>query len=128
MTDAEHDDEEAYLLHRDDLHMDDVAEIEKMFAELYPGCTVSFAGDQPEISDELREQIAAWKQQDEERFCQGRCCDCGKQMSNWPENGQIPADWQPPADWAYFTEIGKDDVPAAWQCPECARDDQPRPL
>lgn len=103
-------------IHRDDIDASDMAEIEKLLAEQYPGMKIVCAGDAP---GELPPDVAAMMQQVErahmESLANGTCIDCGAKMPDYDiERG----DWNPPEGWAWFYEHGTKNI-AAWQCPAC---------
>jgi len=107
------------FLHRDDLPMDVVAEIEKRLSEEVPGIKVIFAGDhENNLSPELLEAAKAFEREHERLFCEGRCLDCQVQMDNWSDVDK--EEWQPPAGWRHFKNgDGEDADICGWQCPAC---------
>src|SRR5436309_6376234 len=105
--------DESKLLHRDDLPMDVVEEIEAAFAKLHPGCKITFAGDHPgELPQELKEGLEEFERKMRSSLMEGRCTDCGIQMENWA-GADMPDDWQPAKGWKFFT--GPDKAPMCWQ-------------
>lgn len=113
-------------VHRDDVDNELVAEIEKTFAELYPGYKVVFAGDEPGGASPRTEALLAALQDKANRsLAEGTCIDCGAKM---PDYRPTDDDWDAPDGWGYFSN--GDDF-GGWQCPKCDREEQdglPRPL
>lgn len=116
---------ELKLIHRDDLDMQDVQQIEAYFAEHYPGMKVMFAGDAATLPDEVLADLEKLSQMYANSLVEGTCVDCGK---------KIPGDWPPPEEgeyncppgWFFLCESEFDDetgesvsVPVALSCKEC---------
>lgn len=109
-------------IHRDDLDMDVVAEIEAQFKETMPGYKVVFAGDHPET--ELPEGLKKLQEAMEHALANGLCFDCGIKMPNWPDGPEsMPDDWRPADGWRWFTDAATKEV-VQWQCPECDAKEQ----
>lgn len=107
------------LIHRDDIPMDVVAEIEKQFAESHPGMKVVFAGDH---AGELPPEMAAVMAEIEDRqmamLAGGLCMDCGAAMPNWADFEK--EDWRPSPGWKHFTSgEGESSELVGFQCPAC---------
>lgn len=114
-------DKDTDLIHRDDIPMDLMEEIERMF----PGKMVVCAGDQPggAVPLEVKEAIAATTKKFEESLREGLCVDCGAKMPGYP-----PHDWDTwtlPDDWQLFTNMRGG--PQAFQCPRCDAEDTDGP-
>lgn len=107
-------------LHRDDLPMELVEQLEKELAEKFPGVKLVCVGDVPgEMPPEIQALIDEANQKQYESLCHGTCFDCGAKMPDYPDNFQeIPDDWRPPAGWKVLTEVGSG-APAGWICPPC---------
>lgn len=113
--------DEPKLIHRDDLDIDQAEPIVAKMQEMFPGCTISFAGDLPagKLPGELKEAVAAIEHANHESMITGTCIDCGAKMPNY----DMSLDgWQPAEGWTWFSEIGTD-MPVAWQCPACDEKD-----
>lgn len=105
-------------IHRDDLPMELVSEIEKHFAETHPGMKVVFAGDAPGgVPDHVKNAIDALERRSVESLALGKCFYCGKQMEDYPEE-DFPDEWQPPEGWGLVSDIATH-KPAGWECPDC---------
>jgi hypothetical protein len=101
------------LIHRDDIPMDAMEEIEWMF----PNAKVVCIGDQPEgtVPPEVQKAIAALTAKFEDSLRKGLCVDCGVQMPGYPPNDWDA--WTLPDGWQLFT--GTRGEPQAFQCPVC---------
>jgi hypothetical protein len=105
------------LIHRDDIPMDVMEDIQ----ELFPDMKIVCAGDIPEgqIPEDMREAIATIEAKFLKSIVEGKCVDCGKKIHDFP-----PVDWSVwklPDGWRYFTDFSGS--PQAFQCPECDRED-----
>jgi hypothetical protein len=112
-------------LHRDDVDLETVQHLEELFAKLYPGHKIVFAGDHPD--DENNQAIAEINAAFERSLVTGTCVDCGAQMPDYhPEQEH----WQPATGWRNFRNIKTGEI-EAWQCPACdqqEQDGEPRPF
>lgn len=103
-------------IHRDDVDMDVMSEIESLFAEALPGFKVVCAGDLPdghpmqENSDLLMAAMA-------KRFVEGRCLDCDAVIEDFPKSEENWESWEKPKDWACLYDTS--DEPMGWLCPTC---------
>ena len=89
------------LAHRDDVDLEDMEKLEELFADLYPGMKVVFAGDMPE--DEVPQCVIDSATRIEAHHLRsvrlGRCVDCDAQMPGFaPEDD----DWWLPEGWQFF--------------------------
>lgn len=108
--------EEPKLVHRDDMDMDVAEEMVARMQEMFPGFKVVFAGDQPDLPDEVKQAAIDLEAHMKEARESGKCIDCGAQMPNFPPTGDIDK-WEPPEGWRFFT--GPEGRLQAWQCPAC---------
>lgn len=113
--------DEPNLIHRDDLDMEVVEGVTAKLQEMFPGMKVVFAGDEPDIPEDVKRAALEIEAHMHKTLMEGQCTDCGKQMPNFPPDSD---DWEPAEGWCCFS--GPDGEIAAWQCPECdvAEDDQ----
>jgi|3_EtaG_2_1085321.scaffolds.fasta_scaffold01266_9 hypothetical protein len=106
------------LPHRDDMDMDMVAKLQKMF----PDKKIVFLGDLPdeEVTEEHLDIIKEIEVFHDYSLKNGLCVDCGERMPGFkPED-----DRQPPAKgWFYLTKMNSD-IPVAWICSSCNEVDE----
>jgi roadblock/LC7 domain-containing protein len=110
-------------VHRDDIPMEAMEEIEKFIQDKFPGMKVICAGDTPgELPEELREQMQEIEAAFAHSMLHGLCIDCGAKMEGYEQITEKD-DWAPTAGWRYFTNVATGE-PQGWQCPECDRKEQ----
>ena len=117
MDDKHDQPQQPKLLHRDDVDMELVHQLEAEFAKTHPGAKVVFAGDSG-IPPELAEQLQRFAEARERALAEGRCIDCGKVMPNWPPPEDENVEWDLADGWTYFKDLATGE-PIAFQCPEC---------
>lgn len=104
-------------LHRDDIDASDMAEIEKLLQEQFPGMKVVCAGDNPgELPPGVAKAMASIEESHMLSLVNGTCIDCGAQMPGYDQLDND--DWKPADGWTWFVEHGTRN-PTAWQCPAC---------
>ena len=110
------------LIHRDDIDMNQVENLEEFFAEKFPDMKIVFAGDQPEdeLPERMKEQLILLQEKHDKSLCNGTCIDCNKEMENWPppEDDKELDNWAPSEGWNWFTQPNSE-IPMCWICPEC---------
>lgn len=128
---------ELKLIHRDDLDMQDVQQIEAYFAEHYPGMKVMFAGDAATLPDEVLADLEKLHLKYAQSLLDGTCVDCGKKIpGEWPPPEE--GDWHCPPGWFFLCEFEFDEEsgenvssPVALTCAECdeqLKDGEIRPI
>lgn len=100
------------LIHRDDLPMELLEQIQASFPE---GVKLICAGDLPFLPPGFKEMLEAEQEKRELAFSEGRCTDCGAIMPDWPPREDD--DWDITPGWRWFTDHAGD--PVALQCPAC---------
>lgn len=100
------------FIHRDDIPMDVMEQIESQLHGLFPGFKVVCAGDIP--SDELPAELGELHKAFVESIVNGLCIDCGEKMPNYDPDNE---DWQPEDGWQVLADMN--DQPQCWQCPNC---------
>jgi len=108
-------------LHRDDIPMDDWAEIEAKLGEIFPGKKIVCVGDNPgTIPPEVQAAINAVAEAHESFVLEGLCIDCGARMEDYPPDDW--GDWDLQEGWRYFIDMNTQKI-SAYQCPECDAQD-----
>lgn len=112
-------------LHRDDITAKLAECVVSSLRRADPKAVVSFAGDVPLCSDELR-RLTAMGLLIEYRasLCAeyGTCRECGDAMPNYPDNLRVMTrKWRPHRGWFAFQDVVTGCF-VGWMCPSCQRD------
>lgn len=116
------------MIHRDDIPMDVMADIERAIRERHPefkDFKIQCIGDAPEgtVPPDVVAAFDAVQEQFDRSFMLGACIDCDARMPGYPSPGDIESvlddDWRPAEGWSAFSQMGEDGSFAGWQCPDC---------
>lgn len=116
------------MIHRDDIPMDHMTEIEKAIRDQHPefgDFKIQCVGDAPDgsLPPEVLSAMDAVQGAFDRSFMLGACIDCDARMPNYPTPDDIEKileeDWKPAEGWGSFSKIGEEDGFAGWQCPKC---------
>jgi hypothetical protein len=115
------------MIHRDDVPLELVSEIERQMAEKFPGKKIVFVGDVPEneLPQGIKEAMEALDEHWKHCFVHGLCVDCAAKLPGiWPPPEE--GDWDLPDGWKVMYEGlgeengGEEDAePVGLICPRC---------